>query len=150
MRKYQYPCDGCTKRICDYRHCGAYCRWISAVWKEFGRYENRPYWECSADADDKLLYVHPEVFRKYLQSGPCGRCSLEKLCETPCRSYWQWWDARMVWLKKKFQNGAKIPSRLGGDFYDTNSARRAMKSLFLGHSEVSEKYSFQTSSSRLA
>lgn len=151
MRKIQYPCNACAKGVCDYRRCKAYRRWLNGAWQQFGRYENRPYWASSPDQEEKLLYVHPEVFRKYLQDGPCGRCACSDFCDSPCRHYWLWWDARMIWMKRKLQDIPKEnPSRSGGVFQETNSARRAMKSLFLGHSEVSEKYSLQTSSSRLA
>lgn len=147
MRKYLYPCDRCGKTACDYRCCGAYRNWITAAWKKFGRYENRPYWESSADPNEKFLYIHPEVFRRYLKEGPCGRCACADQCEMPCRSYWIWWDARMLQAKRKLQ---KTPLEREGFLYETNSASRAMKSLFRGHFEVSAKYSFQTSSSRLA
>ena len=151
MLKFPYPCDHCTARKCDHKRCAAYRRWLNAAWMQFGRYENHPYWESDADPEEKFLYVHPAVYRKYLRTGPCGRCACACLCDEPCRNYWLWWDARMLQLKHKLQeNPSRARKAREGLFYETNSASLAIKSLFLGHFEVSAKYSFQTSSSRLA
>ena len=150
MSKCVYPCNECKKSHCSYERCAEYCRWLNMAWGEFGRNAPHNYW--LRRSDDKLYYIHPEVYRRYLQEGPCGRCANRCCCETPCAKYWHWWDARMVFLRRKFQAQTQtpIPDRDGGFAYETSSARRAMKSLFLGHSEVSVKYSFQTSSLRFS
>ena len=103
MRRYPYPCEGCRQPECDYRHCEPYRCWFHDSWNLFHRHICHNYWrEVSADSG-KLGYVHPDVLRRYLQQGPCARCICKSLCDTPCKRYWQWWDARMVWLRWKLQ-----------------------------------------------
>ncbi len=147
MRKYPYPCDGCMQPDCDYRHCDRYRAWFCDSWNDFHRHACHNYWEESPQPGDKLCYVHPDVLRRYLAQGPCERCACGD-CVVPCKRYRQWWDARIVWFKWKLQHPPFHAE--GGHIYDTNSASFAIKSLFLGHSEVSGKYCFHTSSLRRA
>lgn len=107
MRKIQNPCDGCTQCVCDYRRCDPYQIWFKAAWKELRRYARRSYWETEDQSRSKFTYVHPDMIRRYLQSGPCGLCECAGSCEIPCEGYWRWWDARMVWLKWMLENGGK-------------------------------------------
>ena len=51
---------------------------------------------------EKFIYEHPDAIRRYLEKGPCEKCPNADLCDTPCFSYWLWWDARMEWLKRRF------------------------------------------------
>jgi len=104
MGKNVNPCEGCTQCICDYRRCDPYKKWLVAAWKEFRRYAQHGYWECGTQNGRKFTYEHPDMIRRYLQSGPCGLCECADICEIPCESYWRWWDARMVWLKWILQN----------------------------------------------
>ena len=154
LRKDSYPCDACAASVCDYCRCQDYGHWLQLNWDRFAANTAHNYWENHSTPEEKFLYIHPEVFLRYLESGPCARCVCAARCRTPCAKYWVWWDIRMVWLKRKFQNTfAKTekenPSRVaGGILYDTNSASLAIKSLFLGQPAESGKYSFQTSSLR--
>ena len=103
MTKYSYPCTGCTRPDCDYRRCQPYRDWFCASWNQFHRNLSHHYWCDGAEPEEKLSYVHPDVLRRYLHSGPCGRCVCSGDCDDPCRAYWQWWDARMAWLKWRLQ-----------------------------------------------
>ena len=116
MRKN--PCDNCRQEICDYRRCEDYLLWIGDVWKEFRRFAHHNYWLQDGQRNEKLRYVHPDVIRRYLREGPCGRCSCCDVCRIPCQSYWHWWDARMAWLKWKLEHtpAKKSPPVSGGDF----------------------------------
>ena len=100
MRKY--PCDICRQDICDYRRCKEYDDWVCDAWRLFQRRARHLYWPA-ADRE-KLTYVHPDVIRRYLQEGPCGRCGCRDICGIPCESYWHWWDARMYRLKWRIEN----------------------------------------------
>lgn len=103
----QNPCHGCTQCVCDYRRCDPYRDWICAVWQELRRHIRRGYWETSGQYGSKFTYPHPDMIRRYLQGGPCGLCDCAGTCEVPCEGYWQWWDARMVWLKWMMENGGR-------------------------------------------
>lgn len=99
----QYPCTGCTRPDCDYRRCQLYRDWFCACWNQFHRNLSHLYWLESSDPDEKFSYVHPDVLRRYLHSGPCAQCACNCSCDDPCQAYWQWWDARMAWLKWRLQ-----------------------------------------------
>lgn len=103
MTNNPYPCNGCVQTLCDYRQCAAYCSWLCDAWNLFQSSCCHNYWEDKGQPDDKLLYLHPGVLQRYLQRGPCERCICCNCCDLPCKRYWQWWDARMVWLKRKLQ-----------------------------------------------
>lgn len=103
MRNHQNPCASCDCWACDYRQCEPYKMWIRDAWQQFGRHCRHTYWSIPS-GDDKLAYVHPDVIRRYLQEGPCKRCECARTCKIPCEKYCRWWDARMVWLKRKLQS----------------------------------------------
>ena len=44
----------------------------------------------------KFHYFHPDELEQYLRTHPCEKCVIEKLCDTPCGVYLQWYDARMA------------------------------------------------------
>lgn len=106
MERNQKPCGSCTQPTCDYRRCKPYRRWLSESWKQFRRYV------CHIDSfpkpsgAGKLAYYHPEQLRRYLNEGPCRRCLYTDDCDLPCAAYWSWWDARMVWLRWKWEHAA--------------------------------------------
>lgn len=54
------------------------------------------------DTRKKFCYEHPDTARKYLEEGPCKDCQFRLLCDVPCVAYYNWWDARMAVLKKKY------------------------------------------------
>ena len=51
---------------------------------------------------EKFVYEHPDIIRRYLEKGPCEHCQMANVCETTCGAYWNWWDARMEWLKRRW------------------------------------------------
>ena len=110
MSNYVYPCSDCKKRRCDYEKCAAYRRWLNMAWGQFGRAAPHNYWLKRSNTDEKFCYIHPAVYRSYLQEGPCGRCNCCHCCESPCAKYWHWWDARMIWMQRKLQEQRKTPS----------------------------------------
>ena len=99
MEKNQKPCIGCTQSVCDYRRCDPYHKWFRTAWKEFRRHARRSYWETDGEKEDKFRYLHPDMIRRYLRTGPCELCECAFSCDVPCSGYWHWWNARMVWLK---------------------------------------------------
>lgn len=142
------PCDFCSNCVDDFRQCAPYHDWFCNAWLRYQQYVPRDYWDHRRNPEEKLKYVHPDVLRRYLRDGPCPRCNCRVGCDVPCAQYRCWWDARMVWLKWNIENNT--PPVPEGYFYDTNSASFAMKSLFRGQWDVSEKYVFQTASSRFS
>ena len=75
--------------------------YIKAWWKYFnavGRRARRYVHEANTE---RFVYQHPGEVRRYLQRGPCPDCKAVEKCRTPCDTYWQWWDARMEWMKRR-------------------------------------------------
>lgn len=99
----QNPCKICIEGICDYRRCRAYQTWLNDSWRQFQRFLPRGYREGSG-GEEKFVYAHPDVVRRYLERGPCELCEHSGSCRIPCEKYWRWWDARMIWLKWKLRN----------------------------------------------
>lgn len=99
MTNYPNPCDSCTRATCKYQECQPYLKRIRTMWKQFNGYPERSYKAKRKMKRDKFIYEHPDLIRRYLQEGPCGKCRAASDCDTPCVAYWRWWDARMVWLR---------------------------------------------------
>ena len=100
---YPSPCEKCGKETyCDMRKCAEYHKWICAWWKHFnGVYRKL----CAPRIEDssKFVYSHPGEYRRYIQRGPCPDCKAHKKCNTPCATYWKWWDERMEWHRRRLK-----------------------------------------------
>lgn len=101
----QSPCIGCTSSYCDYRHCKRYHKWFCDTWNVYACYGRYLCWKRSLHTARIFTYLHPDHYRRYLQQGPCPGCSREADCDFACHLYWQWWDQRMVWLRRKLEQG---------------------------------------------
>ena len=103
MKEYPNPCDtckhctapnGCIKwRIRYLRKQKMINAFAKRLWASGGK---------SPDKQQKFCYEHPDIVRRYIQRGPCAGCRFEKTCDIPCGAYWNWWDARMEWMKVVF------------------------------------------------
>ena len=102
---YPSPCEKCGKETCcDMRKCADYHKWICAWWKYFnGVYRKL----CAPRIEDssKFVYSHPGEYRRYIQRGPCPDCKAHEKCNTPCATYWKWWDERMEWHRRRLGGG---------------------------------------------
>ena len=100
---YPSPCEKCGKETyCDMRKCAEYHKWICAWWKHFnGVYRKL----CAPRIEDssKFVYSHPGEYRRYIQRGPCPDCKAHEKCNTPCATYWTWWDERMEWHRRRLE-----------------------------------------------
>ena len=100
---YPSPCEKCGKETyCDMRKCAEYHKWICAWWKYFnGVYRKL----CAPRIEDssKFVYSHPGEYRRYIQRGPCPDCKAHEKCNTPCATYWKWWDERMEWHRRRLE-----------------------------------------------
>ena len=102
LPKYPNPCDTCT-------HCtalGGCERWLTRYryrQKQINAYAKKLMQPIKILDNSKFRYEHPSIVERYLKLGPCHGCKLEAQCETPCRAYWTWWNARMEWLRRKYQ-----------------------------------------------
>ena len=100
---YPSPCEKCGKETyCDMRKCAEYHKWICAWWKHFnGVYRKL----CAPRIEDssKFVYSHPGEYRRYIQRGPCPDCKAHEKCNTPCATYWKWWDERMEWHRGRLE-----------------------------------------------
>ena len=98
---YPSPCEKCGKETyCDMRKCAEYHKWICAWWKHFnGVYRKL----CAPRIEDssKFVYSHPGEYRRYIQRGPCPDCKAHEKCNTPCATYWRWWDDRQEWHRRR-------------------------------------------------
>jgi hypothetical protein len=74
------------------------------MWKQFNGYPSRVYLRQKKQkpVTAKFIYEHPDVIRRYLENGPCGECRRAEVCDVPCGNYWNWWDARMEWMRRRF------------------------------------------------
>lgn len=103
MSNYQNPCNKCGRSDCSsYRNCAAYLKYVRTIWNQFNKYPARAYRKFKSAPSEKFIYEHPDIIRRYLEKGPCEHCQLKQNCETPCLAYWNWWDARMEWLKRRW------------------------------------------------
>ena len=96
---YPNPCDTCKACV----HSDGCSKWqmrFRTIWKQFNTYPLRQY--RKAPTAKKFCYEHPDTARKYLSDGPCKGCKIEKDCENACGAYYQWWDARIAWLKHRW------------------------------------------------
>ena len=97
MKKSSYPCTDCRQDTgCDYRYCEKYRNWFADAWGQFQQQLCHNYWEDNGQSEEKFRYVHPDILRRYLHDGPCGRCGYSSRCEIPCGKYRRWWDAKVV------------------------------------------------------
>lgn len=99
MDKYPSPCEKCEKNSTKCIGCDA--------WRIRYRYRQK---QINAMArrlvqpvvnKNYFCYSHPDDVREFLQRGPCVDCKAEQLCSIPCRAYWQWWDMRMAYMRRK-------------------------------------------------
>ena len=105
MSRYPNPCDNCERDPCLRMKCPDYLKYFLTIWKQFNTYPARSYRKNKVMNGEKYVYEHPDIIRRYLHDGPCGVCSNKAGCDTPCLAYWGWWDERMEWLKRMFENG---------------------------------------------
>ena len=102
---YPSPCEKCGKETyCDMRKCAEYHKWICAWWKYF----NGVYKELCAPrpvGSEKFIYLHPDEYRRYIMKSPCKSCKAHEKCNTPCATYWKWWDERMEWHRRRLGGG---------------------------------------------
>lgn len=98
---YPSPCDKCEKVCAGAKVCKDYHAWVNAWWKHFNAVYRRL---CSyrRENPEKFRYDHPDVYRRYIQRGPCPDCRAQEKCTMPCGTYWRWWDARMAWFRRRF------------------------------------------------
>ena len=50
-------------------------------------------------ADGKFCYEHPDIVRDRLRQSPCKKCKYQESCGMPCRSYLEWYDLRMKYIR---------------------------------------------------
>ena len=106
---YPSPCDTCTRKSCgDVKGIGC-SQWIKRYryrQKQINAYAKQAYSTEPSGMGTKttthFVYPHPDDTRRYLRHRPCDSCKMDATCDTPCRIYLRWWDARMEWLKIKF------------------------------------------------
>lgn len=103
MKPYPNPCDSC-ERCTELHGCQKWKLRFRRIWKEFNGYPVRAYRKYNRQKNEKFCYEHPDIVRRYLEKGPCEKCPKALDCDVPCLAYWYWWDARMEWMKGKFQN----------------------------------------------
>lgn len=103
MSEYPCPCDKCNNKKCkeggkQCKSCSRYTTWIRWWWKRFkGAF-------CPVETPkrkDKFCYSHPDDVKRYLETGPCENCLANTNCDTPCKAYLQWYDARMEIVRKR-------------------------------------------------
>ena len=100
MPKYPSPCDTCKVKS----PCGKGCkRW--EIWYRFRQKQINAYakkvsglYEVRTDA---WVYMHPDEFRRYLQSDPCKGCICLEWCDDPCPKYLTHFAAKMEHLRKR-------------------------------------------------
>lgn len=105
MYNYPNPCEICQTENCTNKGCNEWRMRFLTIWKQFNSYVQRQY--RRGNKTEKFGYEHPDLLRKYLREGPCKGCKIEENCDTPCGAYYNWWDARMAWLKWRCEHGLR-------------------------------------------
>lgn len=105
--KYPNPCEQC-RRPCkssnsQAKTCPDYRAYINAWWKFFNICYRRMCRYTHGTNSEKFAYEHPGEIRRYLERGPCPDCKANQKCDTPCATYWKWWDARMAWFRRRLR-----------------------------------------------
>jgi hypothetical protein len=100
MPNYPCPCDTCEECI-NPAGCEKWKIRYLTVWKQIMAYPKRQA-KKNQKSRNTFKYEHPDRIRYYLSKSPCEGCIQEKLCDTPCGPYLDWWDDRMSWLKWRF------------------------------------------------
>lgn len=99
---YPSPCEKCTRSSCNVGGSTGCDAWqIRYLYRQkqinaYARKVCQPKVVISA----KFCCRHPDEERRYLQHSPCEGCKINKICNTPCAAYLQWWDARMEWVRR--------------------------------------------------
>ena len=103
--KYPCPCLNCDRESCkengsQFRECRKWLTWFRWWWKRFrGALKVVP--QEQSTNTEKFYYSHPDHVKRYLQFGPCAGCSAEQNCDTPCKAYLRWYNARMEITRKR-------------------------------------------------
>ena len=101
MIPYPYPCESCTKSRCPYRTCEDYRKYINTKWMQYRFYPVRTARKKGVSMNT-FTYEHPDRIRAYLMKHPCEGCMRGNDCIEPCKRYLNWYDARMVWFRRRF------------------------------------------------
>ena len=91
------PCKLCRQRVCLEENCQRWQEWFLASWEAVHRYA----WEQM----DALGRREAGCFRYELPHGlasPCDGCVCSPWCDTPCARRVNWWDDRMVGIRRKY------------------------------------------------
>lgn len=97
---YPNPCDTCEECI-NSHGCEKWKIRFLTVWKQIAAYPRRQA-KKNQKSRNTFQYEHPDRIRYYLGKSPCEGCKQEKLCDTPCYKYLNWYNARMEVLRKKY------------------------------------------------
>ncbi len=88
MSNYPDPCQGCgrmTKDSCMYfRNCEQWLKRYRYRQKQINGFARK--------------YLQPK--ENTLQKNPCESCSLNGFCDTICKARADWWDQKMIILRK--------------------------------------------------
>lgn len=100
---YPHPCDTCKNPNTQYKDCRAYKARLNAFWKYLNGVYRRLCCYSHNENPEKFRYEHPDVYRRYIERGPCPDCAAKENCQTVCATYWRWWDARMAWFRRRLR-----------------------------------------------
>lgn len=102
MADYPNPCDTCEEAATCARGYGCE-EWKNRYLYRQKQINARAKQQASGSREKQtsFAYEHPDLIRRYISGGPCAECKAQKVCDTPCPSYWRWWDARMEIARKK-------------------------------------------------
>ena len=103
---YPSPCDKCTKKTCRELVCPEYIMFINSWWKHFNGVYVKLCTPVKLDGS-KFCYENPGVYQHWIQNGPCPGCQANHKCQTPCATYWKWWNDRQEWHKRRFSRADK-------------------------------------------
>lgn len=98
---YPSPCDNCQEEHCPCSGCDAWKKRYHIRQRQINAYARRL---GQGRKVERWRYVHPEEGRKEPGKSPCEACSADGACDMPCRAYLQWWDERMGWFRRMYEN----------------------------------------------
>ena len=98
--KYPSPCEKCDKEPTCWHGCEAWMIRYRYRQKQINAYARR-FQPVKLPDPNKFTYAHPDETERYLRTSPCESCSAVQSCDTPCKVYLGWYNARMELVRKK-------------------------------------------------
>ena len=104
---YPSPCKTCQKERCPGVNCSDWLTRYRFIQKGINTKALRIARGEVTLKTNVWIIMHPDEYRRYLATSPCEKCFARELCDTPCKRYLLWYDARMEQARKRIEQCPK-------------------------------------------